>query len=404
MDNSSKLHSRLATWVKQSQEIKLAKETKISEKHEIDIFTPKFNKAALALNLGLTNEHIDSACKALEEKGFVIPRKTNSVRSPYEFDVEMCRMIADELGIKTIKERTGKKSRVIVVHQGKGGVGKSTKADVLSCEAHFDFKNRPRTLLLDGDTQGTLSLKSNEKLKAVDKTMTDIMTENFKLSREERLKPAKQAELKAKLESLMLDHKLNTIKILPSSSMDKFFTLHYSKEFAEASGMNEAKELIMTTFKDCIIEPLLDSFDQIIVDTSPDTNVQTMMQLYAATHVIVPVTGRSTDIEAFKDFFKVLEMLGNTLLPDDCGIFEMRPLVTLHREQPAAIETNANKVLKAMPDHFKTRIKYSTAYEKASDLGVSLHCLDTSTVAVRNALKLTKELYQEYRFWLGWDD
>lgn len=406
MDIKEERSQRFATWIKNSQKIKPKKETKILDKHKVDTVTPTFTATDLSKILDVPVESVTSAVNALVDVGYEIKRNGNHSRSSYVLTHEVCVMIAKELGIQTLADRKANGEVIPCVvttsHQGKGGVGKSTTVNTMACQSHFDFKHQPRTLLIDGDPQGTLRHLSSEEMKATEATITTIMTSAFQLTREERLTSEKQAEYRAALDKLMIRHQLNSIRILPSQAMDKYFSLNFCSEFTKVDSIDAAKVKIMTVFKDCIISPLEDLFDQIIVDTNPDTNLTTLMYLYATTHLVVPVTGRNTDIDAFKDFFKVLEMLGDNLMPDDGGLFEMRPIITMNRKQPKTIDDNATKILKAMGDAFQTKIAYSLAYEVASEKGVPIHLLERKS-SVTAALPLLEEVYNEYKLWVDWD-
>ncbi|HHB1592264.1 TPA: ParA family protein [Vibrio campbellii] len=419
----------LANLITSAEKIKAKKTQLISDKHNISVVKPTFKTKELAKILDVDESAVLSAIKEINDNNpdFTIERSSPYNKAPYVLTYEDCLEITKELGILSLQQRREKgeeiECKVISVHNGKGGVGKSTTSATAATHSHFDFKNRPKTCLLDGDPQGTLSHLSDEEIRSSEDTITTIMADNFHVPRDVRLSDEKQSEYRAKLEKLMIPHKLGSITILPSLSVDKFFVVQYCEAFtkygvpeatleglteeaqsqAHQDSLDKVRNQIMTVFKDCIIEPLKPLFDQIIVDTNPDTNLTTLMYLYASTHLIVPVTGRSADIDAYKSFFTVLEMLSESMMPDDCGLFEVRSLITLNRRQPKEIDDNANKIMMNM-NCFSAKIQYSTAYETASEKGVPIHWLERKRGgAVSPALEQITKFYDEYKLWLGWE-
>ncbi len=406
------LQNSLQQYVAMAENVAIVKESNIDPKHKMSISEPTFTRKQLAMILEVEESEVDSAINSLSEMGVTFARKGNNA---FDFNHDQCIRISEELKIDTLARRRANgeviKTKTTTVTVGKGGAGKSSTAMMAATHSHFDFKNQPQTVIIDFDDQGTQEHFSSDIISEDEETFTNLIIDNFELSREERLSPEMIAKNREALESMMIIHRLDSIRILPSTSLDKFFSIAYANEIAKAHDNEEVAAKIVACFKDCIITPLEGHYDQIIIDTNPHTDIATLMTLYACTHLIVPTTGRSTDVKAFVDFFPVVAMLSQEFMPEDALNFEMKVLITMHKNQPAIVAKNAKEVMKQFRGNtFQTMIKHSTAFEVSAQLGQPIHCLDNIREAgkkkkqyLTDALVNIDNFYSEYKSWLDWD-
>lgn len=368
-------------------------------------YQPKWFAKALATNLGTKYTTVRDVIQQLNEIGYSI-QKTNpeNPNSQYSLTEQECIAVADYILKDTFKSKRANgeqsKAKIIVVTLNKGGSGKTSTCSSLASVSHFDFKNQPRTLLIDGDHQGSLNHLSNEKVDQEATTYTDLMKKALSMTREERLSDEMQSEFRRELQAMMIPHKLSSVMILPTKSLDKLFLVYATQAMINSGSMANARNEVMTVFTDTVIRPLEMLFDQIIVDTNPEINILNVMYLHSATNVIVPVSGRSNDIFSYKEFDTVMSLLIKQYMPDDCNVYDIRTLITMNKKQPEAINEMAMEVHSKV-SCFSQIINYSKAYESASRHRVPLQYLEPSS-AVNGAIKVLDNVYLGYKSFLGW--
>lgn len=150
-------------------------------------------------------------------------------------------------------------ARVITIANNKGGTGKTTTAVNLSAGLAFLPKKNYRVLLVDFDPQGNASLSLGVEIEKLDYSVKDLLT-------------GKMTDF-----NYLLWDKGERLRILPANSTLKDVE---HELFTNIDGRVRLKARL---------QPILDDFDYVIIDTPPTTGIFTQGPLIASNEVIIPV-------------------------------------------------------------------------------------------------------------------
>ncbi len=247
--------------------------------------------------------------------------------------------------------------KIISIGSLKGGVGKTTTAVNFSAALASLGKN---TLLVDCDQQGsaTLALGFNKK----------------------RIKLSLGAGIlgEARAADLVLDSKLDFLKIIPSSSH------HFPFDFNSIS--KSGKELILRD----LLSEIEGAFDHIVIDTPPSLDFITINALSASDSLLIPLQCDFMAYESLVSYLRFVQWIREKFNPDLklSGI-----LLTMYKEgqnTSQQIALNIRKNLKSLV--FETVIPESDLFSEASSAGKPIVSHDAGSIGALRYLDFTKEI------------
>ncbi|MGR5296971.1 ParA family protein [Vibrio mediterranei] len=329
---------------------------------------------------------------AIEERlGYKFPRKGNNALNLTRDDAII---IVEQLGMKSINEYREEfpdwEPAVFGIHDAKGGIGKSTLAATLSTESSFDIKNRPRTLLFDVDPQGSQRHQFAPEYQS-DKTVGQLIIANIDLTREERLEPEKQAEFRDYLLGIITDTHAEGVSLLPSFALDKTLNVYLGAKL----GSGVPKDQVISCIKDIIITPLKNDFDLFFVDCNPSVDVTLYCVYNAINHLIIPVTARTQDTNAYCEYFDVSNTILNSMVTADFkGFKSIKTLINKNVKTNKEIYKRSLAIASGT-DCYSTVIYESKAYEDAAANNLPLQLMNHTSRNSKAALTEAKALYFE---------
>ncbi|MEB5526753.1 AAA family ATPase [Vibrio cholerae] len=366
---------------------------------QVDSIKPySFTKVDIANATGAGESVIQRIMDKMTEEGEYIAKDG---RNWSMLNRDQALTIMQRIGIKSVQDRrlmnpSKHEVPVMLINKNKGGVAKSTTALHLAVSSALDVKNNRRTLLIDGDIQGSLRhYLSLSQAESAFNSVSELIKENIHLSHEERLTESNQSKFRQYLmEKVVLTSIVDNLWFIPSVLTDIEMTIAIAKELT--SGTEKSVERALTAFSDIVVNPLKSEFDFIIIDSGPAPDPLAYNLLYASNHLMIPTTGREQDFRAYLQHVKFTKMLMEQVLPSDfSGLYSIRALITKHQKQEN-LEATANKILASGNSAYATRILESKKYEEAARVKVPLQILNTPrTSAMRDCLDLLASLYSE---------
>ncbi|MDF9399156.1 ParA family protein [Vibrio sp. 1180_3] len=358
---------------------------------KLPLKTPAFNAKELALQLGVTEAIFKTGLNKFEEQnGFKFPRKGNNALDVNRSDAIEIMRFFEKKSISDLRDDDFEVP-VLLIHDAKGGIGKSTVAETLATQSSFDLKNRPRTLLIDTDPQGSLRHKLAPKYTKPLHNLLRLLTTNVELSRDIRLSPEKQAEYKAILAEIIVTTHADDVSLLPSFGDCK----HLNVYLAGALARGISKDQVISVYNDVIIEPLRSDFDLIIIDSNPATDMMLYTLYYAGTMLVIPVTGRQQDVNAYVEYLESVKVILSTMMPSDAkGFNDIITLITKNTKKPKSIYNRSLKI-KTLARCFSTMIFESKVYEDASENNLPIQLMNHTSRNVRDSLEHASSLYEE---------
>jgi chromosome partitioning protein len=170
-------------------------------------------------------------------------------------------------------------ARVITIANNKGGTGKTTTAVNLSAGLAFLPKKNYRVLLVDFDPQGNASLSLGVEIEKLDYSVKDLLT-------------GKMTDF-----NYLLWDKGERLRILPANSTLKDVE---HELFTNIDGRVRLKARL---------QPILDDFDYVIIDTPPTTGIFTQGPLIASNEVIIPVDVGYFSLQGIRQLLEDIEKI-----------------------------------------------------------------------------------------------
>lgn len=252
----------------------------------------------------------------------------------------------------------GEGSRILVIANQKGGVGKTTTAINLSFSLTLFGK---RVLLVDVDSQGNAT--SGLGMKDDSSSLFKVLT----------------GELRA--EDAILDTGLKDLFLLPGgSSLLDCETKLLSFPKRERMLKNAIKEL-------------KDSFDFMVIDCPPSLGVMTLNALVAGDEVIVPVQCEYFALEGLGSLLKTIRKVRSLYNP---YLFVRGILLTMYDSRNRLSKEVEREVKRLLRNKvFKTVIPRNVRLGEAPSHGVPVYLHDRNSKGAKSYIELAREILDE---------
>jgi chromosome partitioning protein len=254
--------------------------------------------------------------------------------------------------------RTGVPTRIITIANNKGGTGKTTTAVNLS--TGLAFIKGYRVLLIDFDPQGNASISLDVDIEALKYSVRDLITGN------------------------MLDYKYliwekgDNLDIIPANNSLRDIE-------TELVGSVDGRLRLQAR-----LNPILDDYDFIIIDTPPTLGVYTQAPLIASTEVLIPVDVGYFSLQGIRQILEDIEkirvhynrglQIGGILLTK----FDSRTILSKQ------VEETLRRSFKEKA--FKTVIKVNVDLVRSQINRKSIFAFDETSSGARDYLSLIEEV------------
>lgn len=356
-----------------------------------------FTQADIANATGIPLSRVKSAlAEAEKENGVPFLR---DARSWHQLTQEEVIEVVKKFGIYPVEHIRESYDNyevpVVLIHKGKGGTGKTTTAISLATQSALDFVKSKRTLIIDGDPQGSVRhfmVLTDQELSSKN-CVAAIFKKYSGLKREERLSPAIQREIRDQLfVDVIFESHIDNLWFTPASMVDMEMLIMLSMILGKKDHtFNEA----ITIYKDLIITPLKNDFDIIYIDSGPACDPLTYCLYYASNFLIIPTTGRTQDFRAYQDYLKLSKMILSHVMPSDFkGFNEIRTLITKHQKYTEQVQRNVGKI-SSQGSTYTAMIDENKIYEEASKEQLPVQLLNTKAKAHREAVATLNLLHSQ---------
>lgn len=366
---------------------------------DVEIREIKFSKKDIADKLHIKSKQVEDLIEQMEENGEYFVRNNSN---QYTMSQEQATQLTKLAGKKTIPEIRQSKSGknfivpVVIVNTAKGGIAKTTTAIHLAVAAALDFVRDQRVILIDGDPQGSV-VKQLAPIELATKfnTLLSMIEANSDLSREERLKPEKQEEIRNVLvNEVLLDTYLDNLRLVPSDFCDTAIELIIQNQLTKDA------EAAKNIYNDLVVTPLTQEAELIIIDTSPSPNATTNNQYYAANHVALCTTGRKQDYRSFIAHHQYMVGVMKQAPESFGGYLSIKTIVTKHIDNNTklsqAMKKNIARV-NSVSDVHMAIIHENVKYEEASDEKLPLQLFNSANdKPYKTAIKEIDDLYNSF--------
>ena len=247
--------------------------------------------------------------------------------------------------------------RVIAIANQKGGVGKTTRAIILSaCLAEKGQK----VLAVDMDPQGNTTSGMGVEKNEVENTIYELLLGE------------------SKLEDCIIPLKFDNLSLVPSN-------VNLAGAEIELIGVDD-KEFILKK----AIDQVRDQYDFIIIDCPPSLNMLTINAMTTADTVLVPIQCEYYALEGLSQLMHTIELVQERLNPDlemEGVVFTMYDARTnLSLQVVENVKNNLNQTI------YKTIIPRNVRLAEAPSHGLPINYYDARSTGAESYQLLAEEV------------
>lgn len=252
-------------------------------------------------------------------------------------------------------------AEVICIANQKGGVGKTTTAINLSTALAIFEK---RTLLVDCDPQANATTGMGVEKSDLRQTLYHGMIGQVDARR------------------LMVDYKVETLKILPS----RVELIGFEVEMMSQPGRETALKRLL--------DPVRDEFDYILIDCPPSLSLLTVNAMTAADSLLIPLQCEFYALEGLSQLMQTYQRIRNGLNP---GLQIAGILLTMFDRRTnlsQQVAENATGFFKELV--FKTVIPRNVRLGESPSFGKPILLYDATSTGSKSYFALAKEILNNH--------
>ncbi len=247
-------------------------------------------------------------------------------------------------------------SRVIVIYNAKGGVGKTTTA--INLAAYLALFGK-RTLLVDFDPQYNATVGSGVVPEA-GKTVYEALIGQV---------PPKE---------IIRPTVLHDLQVIPASA-------DLSGSLIELVGVPEREGYMRR-----VIDAVRDDYDYVLIDMGPSLNILTVNGLMAADEIIVPLQCEQFSLEGLQQLLQTISLIQNNL---GHGLKVAGALITLYDDTDEFSRELAGEIRQKFPyPIFRTSIPKSPSLAEAPRFRRPVLLYDPRSAGAASYEQLAREL------------
>jgi chromosome partitioning protein len=248
--------------------------------------------------------------------------------------------------------------RIITVANNKGGTGKTTTA--VNVSAGLAFLKKKRVLLVDFDPQGNASMALGVDIENLRYSVKDLLTGAM-----------------TDLQYLCWD-KGDDLKILPANATLKDVEPDLLRS---VDGRLRLKNYL---------QPILDQFDFIIIDTPPTLGVFTQAPLVASTEILIPVDVGFFSLQGIRQLLEEIVSVRQVFNPT----LEMKRILLTKFDSRTTLSGQVREILRESfgEDSLKTVINVNVDIVRAQIERKSIFAYDLTSTGAQDYQNVIEEL------------
>ncbi len=248
-------------------------------------------------------------------------------------------------------------ARIIAIANQKGGVGKTTTAVNLAASLAMAGL---KTLLVDMDPQGNASSGVGVDSRALEKTLYDAIVGNVDSAQ------------------LLENTDISNLSLLPSNQGLSGLEVELVGQQGRAFYLKKA------------LEPLLESYDFVLIDSPPSLGLLTVNVLCAAASVLIPIQCEYYALEGLGQLLNVVTRVREGLNP---GLAIEGILLTMYDRRLNLSRQVAQEAVRYFDDKvYQTVIPRNVKLSEAPSFGKPVMLYDLESPGAQSYIKLAQEV------------